>query len=191
MYTVGSAQIIKDIDEVSPFHEGLSAIKKADQWAFINNKGVKVIDFRNDLVTSKTEETSKSYPVFRDERCLIRKLIDGVYYFGYIDNNGKEIITPQYLNATNFKSGYAIVIVLEKEVIGFNESLGKNVVSYTLKEYIIDTSGITVKHLDNARNYVKSKYKDNKLPSFYSKFIGPHLIAVQTTDALKYNIYKF
>lgn len=191
MYTVGSAQIIKDIDEVSPFHEGLSAIKKADQWAFINNKGVKVIDFRNDLVTSKTEETSKSYPVFRDERCLIRKLIDGVYHFGYIDNNGKEIITPQYLNATNFKSGYAIVIVLEKEVIGFNESLGKNVVSYTLKEYIIDTSGITVKHLDNARNYVKSKYKDNKLPSFYSKFIGPHLIAVQTTDALKYNIYKF
>jgi hypothetical protein len=185
------AQIITDIDDFSPFYEDLSAIKKGDQWAFINNKGIKVIDFRDDLVSSKTKEVSIGYPIFEDGRCLIRKLNSGTYYYGYIDKNGKQIIAPQYLNATNFKNGYAIVITLEKEVIGFNESLGKDVVSYTLKEYIIDTSGKTVKILDNARNYVKSKYKYKNIPSFYSKFVGNHLIAVQTTDAQKYNIYKF
>jgi len=187
----GYAQIVTDIDEISPFYEELSAIKKGDQWAFINNKGEKVIDFRSDLVSSKTEDNSTGYPLFREGRCLNKKLEDGVYYYGYIDKNGKQIISHQYLNATNFINGYAIVIYLEKEVIGFNESLGKDVVSYTLKEYIIDTSGVTIKYLDNARNYVKSKYKAENLPRFYSKFIGPHLIAVQTTDALKYNIYNF
>lgn len=185
------AQIIKDIDEISPFYEEFSSIKKVEEWAFINIKGEKIIDFRSDLFASKTEENSIAYPLFSNGRCLNRKLKDGVYYFGYIDKNGNQIISHQYLNATNFENGYAIVIALEKEVIGFNESLGKDVVSYTLKEHIIDTSGAVIKQLDNARNYVKSKYKPGHLPRFYSKFIGPHLIAVQTTDLPKYNIYKF
>ena len=187
----GYAQIVTDVDEISPFYEELSSIKKGDRWAFINNKGEKIIDFRSDLVSSRTKDYSSDYPLFKEGRCLNKKLKDGVYLYGYIDKNGKQVISPQYLNATNFKNGYAIVIFLEKEVIGFNESLGKDVVSYTLKEYIIDTSGVTIKYLDNARNYVKSKYKIDDLPRFYSKFIGPHLIAVQTTDVLKYNIYNF
>ena len=159
----GYAQIVTDVDEISPYYEELSAIKKGDRWAFINNKGEKIIDFRSDLVSSKTEENSAGYPLFREGRCLTRNLKDGVYYYGYIDKNGKQIISPQYLNATNFVNGYAIVIYLEKEVIGFNESLGKDVVSYTLKEYIIDTSGVTIMYLDNARNYVKSKYKTENI----------------------------
>lgn len=191
VHSFGYAQIIRDIDKISPYYEEFSAIKKGDQWAFINENGEKVIDFRDDLVSSKTEEVSIGYPVFQDGRCLIRKLNDGAYYYGYIDKNGKQIIAPKYLNATNFENGFAIVITLEKEVIGFNKSLGKNVVAYTLKEFIIDTSGKIIKKLDNDRNYVKSKYKTDNQPRFYSKFIGPHLIAVQTTDALKYNIYKF
>ncbi len=141
----GYAQIVTDVDEISPFYEELSSIKKGDRWAFINNKGEKIIDFRSDLVSSRTEDNSADYPIFKEGRCLNRKLKDGVYYYGYIDKTGKQVISSQYLNATNFKNGYAIVIYLEKELIGFNESLGKDVVSYTLKEYIIDTSGVTIK----------------------------------------------
>jgi len=191
IHSFGYTQIIKDLDEISPFHEELSAIKKGGDWAFINAEGIKAINFRNDLVFGKTEEIDFGYPFFSDGRCLNRELKDGAYYYGYIDKNGKQVISPRYLNATNFENGYAIVITLEKEIIGYNESLGKNVVSYTLREYIIDTSGKTIKELDNARNYVKSKYNTKNVPRFYSKFIAPHLIAVQTTDAKKYNIYKF
>lgn len=191
MQLFGYAQIIEKVDDISPFCEEFSAIKKGNQWAFINSKGEKVIDFRDDLVCCKykTGIISDTYPVFSEGRCLIRNLIDGVYYYGYIDKNGKEIIEPQYLNASNFKDGYAIVIIVEKEIVGFNKVLGRNVVSNTLKEYIIDTSGKTIKLLDNARNYVKSKNKTP--PIFYSKFLAPHLIAVKTTDEQKWNIYKF
>lgn len=189
IHSFGYAQIITGIDEISPFHDDLAAIKKGDQWAFINKKGITVIDFRNDLVSSESEGVTKAYPMFSDGRCIHRKLIDGVYHYGYIDKKGKIIIAPQYLNATNFKSGYAVVIDLEKVVVGRNELLGKDVVSNTLKEYIIDISGGKIKYLDNARNYVKPK--NNKPPVFYSKIIAPHLISVKTTDEQKYNIYEF
>ena len=193
IHSFGYSQIITDVEEISPFYEELSAVKKGDQWAFINRKGVTVINYRNDLVSSKNEIgiASDSYPVFKEGRCLIKKLIDGVYLYGYIDKNGKEIIAPQYINATNFKDGSAIVMDAEKVVIGFNAALDKDIVSNTLKEYIINTSGEVVLSLDNARNYIKPKDKTKGPPAFYSKFIAPHLIAVKTTDEPKYNIYKF
>lgn len=191
IHSFGYTQIIINVDDISPFYEEFSAIKKGNQWAFINSKGVKVIDFRDNLVCCKngTGIISDTYPVFSGGRCLIRKLINGVYNYGYIDKNGNEVITPQYLNASNFKDGYAIVITVEKEIVGFNKVLGKNVITNTLKEYIIDTSGKKVKYLDNARNYIKSK--DKTPPVFYSRIIAPHLIAVKTTDEQKWNIYKF
>ncbi|MEN8123744.1 MAG: WG repeat-containing protein [Bacteroidota bacterium] len=193
IHSFGYTQVIKNIDKISPFNEELSAIKKGEQWAFINEKGVMVIDFRDDLFCSKdeTEINTDTYPVFKDGRCLIRKLNNGVYHYGYIDKNGKEIIACQYLNASNFKDGYAIIIDIEKKIIGFNKVLGKDVVSYNLKEYIIDTSGKKIKYLDNARGYTKPKGKTIKPPSFYSKFIAPHLIAVKNIEEQKWDIYEF
>ncbi len=197
IYFVGYAQIISDVDKVTPFHEDLAAIRKNNQWAFINIDGEKVIDFRNDLVSTTDEHfldkngiTTITYPLFRGERCLIKKTIDGVNYYGYIDKSGKEIIPHQYLNATNFNNGYAIVIKFAKNIVGNNDVLGKQIVSYKLEEYIIDTSGNLIKYLDNARNSIPTKIKNETPPSFYSKFIAPHLIAVKTKDQ-KWNIYEF
>jgi len=187
--STGYAQIIKNVEDVSPFYEELAAIKKGDQWAFIDRKGVQVIDFRDDLVSDRHEIgiVSDIFPAFSDGRCLIKRLVDEEYYFGYIDKAGNEIIAPKYVNASNFKSGFAIVIEVEKKTVGYNKVLGKNVVSNTLKEYIIDNNGKKIKSLDNARNYIKT----NDPPPFYSKIIAPHLVAVQTTDEPKYNIYTF
>ena len=163
IYSLGYGQVIKDVDKVTPFHQGLAAIKKNNQWAFINKEGEKVINFRGDLVSTTDKHfldengiTSITYPLFKDNRCLIKKLIDGVYYYGYIDKNGVEIIAPQYLNATNFNNGYAIVIKFAKNIVGNNDVLGKRIVSYKLEEYIIDNSGNLIKYLDNARNSIPS-----------------------------------
>ena len=193
----GIAQIIRGVDEVTPYHEDLAAIKKGNQWAFINKEGLKVIDFRDDLVSTIDEHfldekgiSSVSYPLFKEGRCLIKKIIDGVYYYGYIDNNGKEIIAPQYVNATNFMNGYAIIIKFATIVLGENEALDKRVVSYKLEEYVIDTSGKLIKYLDNARNSIPSNLKNNIPPEFESKFIAPHLIAVKSKDQ-KWDIYEF
>lgn len=197
IYSVGYTQVVEEVDEVTPFHENLAAIRKNKQWAFINKDGIKVIDFRGDLVSTKDKHfldengiTSITYPLFKDNRCLIKKLINDVYYYGYIDQNGKEIIAPQYLNATNFNNGYAIVIKFAKNIVGNNDVLGKQIVSYKLEEYIIDTSGNLIKYLDNARSSIPSKIKNNKPPTFCSKFIAPHLVAVKDKNQ-KWNIYEF
>ena len=71
MHSFAHAQILNDIDEIAPFHEGISEIKKVDQWAFINIKGIKVIDFRNDLVSSKIEKNGLGYPLFKNGRWYI------------------------------------------------------------------------------------------------------------------------
>lgn len=186
------AQILSDIDEVSPIHGDLVAIKKGGQWAFIDKDGNKAIDFRNDLVlTNKVNSFNKKtpYPVFNDGRCLIRKLKDGINYFGFINEKGVEIIKPQFLNATNFSNGYAIVVVASKDSIGFNKVLKKPIMSNYIEDYVIDTSGELVKYLYNPRKKIPSNYK-NGIPTIESKFIAPNLIAVKNKSK-KWEIHQF
>ena len=51
-----SSQLMKGLDQVSSFNEGLVAIKKGDQWAFMDKQGTIVIDFRDDLVATSQKE---------------------------------------------------------------------------------------------------------------------------------------
>lgn len=196
-YSFGYGQIIRDVDFVTSYHDGLAAIKKNNEWAFVNEEGEKVIDFRDDLVSTIDDQyldengiSSVSYPLFKEGRCLIRKLINGINYYGYIDKKGDEVIAPKYVNASNFLNGYAIIIKFATDVIGENEALDKRVVSYKLEEYVIDTSGKLIKYLENDRIIVPSKIKSKTPPGFESKFIAPHLIAVKRKEN-KWEIHKF
>lgn len=191
---VGFSQILNDVDEIYPFQEGIAPVKIGNQWGFINKNGELVIDYRGDFVMTKnmTANLNKPvyYPVFKSERCLIAKLKGAKYYYGYIDKSGNEIVKPQYLNASNFVNGYAIVITESKTVVGFNKVLGKNVISKKIEEFIIDTSGEIVKYLENPRPDDVLDRKPKTPPAFHSKFIAPHMVAVQKRDE-KWDIYKF
>ena len=190
---VSFAQIFNDVDQVTPFQEELAAIKKGSQWGFINKEGTLVIDYRNDLVlTNIMDKMGKvsTYPVFNNERCLIKKLIGDIYYYGFIDKTGNVVIKPNYLNATNFKNGYAIVILTSKDIIGYNEALKKDVDSCKIEDFIINPSGEMVRYLENPRSNNSPKTKPKTPPVFYSKFIAPHLIAVKKKDQ-KWDIYEF
>tara|TARA_R110001583_G_scaffold82774_1_gene219304 strand:+ start:39204 stop:39812 length:609 start_codon:yes stop_codon:yes gene_type:complete len=186
----GFSQGLTNLDEVSQINENLVAIKKGTQWGFINKDGLLVIDFRNDLVVEDDEFNSPPY--FNYGRCLIKKLINNEYLYGYIDTYGNEIIKPQYLNASNFSNGYAIIIIIKllKETVGYNEVLKKDITTSKYEEFIIDIDGGIVKYLENPRNYIPSKVKPEKPPVFHSKFVAPHLIAVMKKDK-KWDIYKF
>ena len=107
----GFSQLMDGIDQLSPFHDGLASVKKGNLWGFMDTKGEMVVDLRDDLVSSPAGAEwdlagteLADYPVFREGRCLIRKEIDGIYYYGYIDKSGKEAIAPTYVNATNFQN---------------------------------------------------------------------------------------
>ncbi len=164
------SQDISDIDYISPYNDGVSAIKKGNQWAFINNQGEVVVDFRNDF------SFKNDYPVFNNDRALIYKKKEGISYFGYIDKSGKTVIEPQFLNATDFNNDLAIAIELVKEEVGKNELLNKEVYKHKYFEVVIDKNGEIIKYLTTEPVHItldksfipkpikiKSKYLSNRL----------------------------
>lgn len=168
------AQQLGDLDFVSPMHEDLAAVKKGDQWGFINTMGVLVIDFRDDLVTT----ADMDYPFFSNGRCLIKENKEGIDHFGFIDTQGTMVIAPEFLNATPFKDNLAIVIKVYKETLGRNELLDKNVIVHRYNEEVIDPSGRGIAHLYGPFNLLYTKEKLKNPPKIQSHFIHSDLVVV-------------
>ena len=189
--TSSIAQILNDVDKIYPFQEDLAAVQKNNKWGFINKKGELVIDYRSDLVVSNNHLNNlNSYPIFKNNRCLIKKQVNEIYYYGYIDKTGTIIIAPQFLNATNFENGHALIIAPSKEVIGFNKLLNKDIISSNIEEFVINTIGEKVRYLENPFKYNLQKRKSTVPPVFHSKFIAPNIVAVQKHD-MKWDVYQF
>lgn len=184
----GFTQSIENLDYISPFHDNIAAIKKNSQWAFINNVGDIIIDFRDDLVMTKSGDDN--YPIFKNNRCLILNEKEGISYFGYIDTSGKIVIAPQYLNASNFCDDKATVLELVKEVAGKNKVLGKNVVYYKYYEATINVNGDVKNYLtQNGVNVVLDKKFLHKPPEITSKCISDNLVAFKDENG-KWSIKK-
>jgi len=178
MPILGLAQSLENLDYISPFHNGYAAIKKNNQWAFINNKATIAIDFRNDLVTTTAGHVN--YPIFNDGRCLIKKQKQGISYFGFIDTSGKTIIEPQFLNATNFSEGKAITLKLVKETTGKNDALGKNIVYYKYFEVTIDPNGNVIDYLNpKGKNMILDNEFLTEAPEITSKQISKDVFAIK------------
>ena len=191
----GYAQVISELERVSPFHDGLASVKKGDKWGFINESGELVIDFREDILASPSSSglaassELREYPIFVEDRCLIHKIEDGIEFFGFIDRSGKVVVEPIYVNATNFKNGFAMVTQYTRQVIGKNELLGKDVVVFHIEELVIDKSGEVAISLMNPRNYVPKKAKGNP-PEMEASFLGDRMVAVKDENG-KWGVYKF
>ena len=184
-----TAQEIKDIDYVAPFHEGLAAVNKGEQWAFINLKGEIVIDYRDDILIPSqwqmpidSKDEANKYPFFNNGRCLIQKIKDGIVHFGYIDSEGVMVIEPVFVNATYFNEGRAIVLKVSKQLLGKNELLDKDVVSYSYNEVIIDNMGKFKTFLRGPVNLLYDKEYLKSPPKIQSRFISSNLIAVKTKN---------
>jgi len=175
---LGIAQTLEDLEYISPFNNDVAAIKKGNTWGFIDQAGKLIIDYRNDLVLTKTNNAS--YPIFSNERSLISNKKDGIAYFGYIDKTGKTVIEPQFLNATNFNGNAAIVLKLVKEQRSGMNELMKNVVSYHYYEVIIDKDGKTGQYLNEDPIHITlTKEKLRNRPEITSKFISDSLISIK------------
>ena len=186
---MGHAQELQGLDEVTPYQENLAAIRKGNQWAFINEIGAKVINFRSDVVSdlsnhypSKDPRKKIDYPHFSNDRCLVKTMKEGVSYFGYINKNGEVVINREFVNATPFVNGYAMVLKVEKEFLGTNNLLAKNVVSYSYDEVLIDKDGKVVMHLEGPKHLILSKEKLRKPPVINSYFLSENLLAVKNED---------
>ena len=175
------AQNIENMEYISSFNDEVAAIKKDGQWAFINAEGNIIVNFRNDLISTKTNDGS--YPVFNNGRCIIVKEKNGISYFGYIDKTGKTVIEPRFLNATNFIDNKAIALELIKQEAGKNPILDKNIVYHKYFEVTIDSNGKILDYLNpKGVNITLDKKFLSKPPTINSKFISKHLVAFKTND---------
>lgn len=182
------SQDLKNIDFVSPFNDGLAAIEKNGEWAFIDETGNIVIDFRSDVVLSNFGD--EIYPIFNSGRCLIVKQEKGISYFGFIDKEGKTVIEPQFLNATNFNNQMSIVLQLHEDVIGENDILDKRMVEYSYTMNVIDINGKAIMYLSEKPTHVNlSKDYLPVPPKIGAKFISDKLIAIKN-DSNKWIIRK-
>ena len=185
-----NSQLMTGLDQVSTFNEGLAAIKKGDQWAFMDKQGAIAIDFRDDLFATNQKGVEMKAPVFQNGRALISRIEENITYYGYIDKSGKEVIKSAYVNATPFKNGFALVMGYSKEVVGQNKVLGKNVVSYEIEEFVIDLNGKVMTPMLHSRNYVPDKMKKGKSPDFTCILLGARMVGVKTAGQ-KWEVYKF
>ena len=185
---LGIGQTIENIDFVSPFHDGLSAVKKGNNWAFIDQNGSIIIDFRQDLVKTKTDKGY--YPLFSNGKCIIAQKKDDILLYGFIDKKGNISIEPQFLNVLNFQSDKALALIVHKETIGYNDIFKKDVVNYHYFEVVIDENGNSLDHLTQLALHISPKYSKSKEPPVItSKIISDNLIAVKGDDN-KWNLRK-
>ncbi len=180
-----NSQALSQIDDIGTLQEGLTAIKKENNWGFIDTSGTLVIDFRDDIAMSP-----KQLPAFNNGLCLISEMKDGVNYFGYINNKGEKVIPTKYLVATPFENGFARVIEHYKIETGNTNTLGKKIIKYSYNELVIDTNNKTVRHLRGPINLLFDKLTlQQNPPIIKSSFINGNLISVKESDNT-YTIYN-
>ncbi len=188
---------IDDLDEVAPFSEGLAAVRKGDQWGFIDEAGQLVIDFRDDLVWNRNPDpnakdvTHVGYPRFKDGLCMVKELKEeDIPYYGFIDTTGKLVIEPEYINLSPFENGYAVGIYVKKTMRGQNE-FKLNIFDYSFTEVVLNTKGEIMLPLAERSNIQMSK-KRYELPALHSKMLGTNLLVMKTADnRWQINRFKF
>lgn len=182
------AQTLSGLDEIAPFNEGLAAVRKGETWGFINKKGELVIDFRADLVwqektmTTEKDFISSTYPRFVDGRCMIKSKMpeERITVYGFIDKNGKEVISPEYLNITEFQEGYALGILVTKSFRGKN-NFQLNIYDYNFSEVLLDIHG-DIMLLIKKRDGISMSTRRYERPLLTTKFLSPKSLALKTSE---------
>ncbi|MEL6916978.1 MAG: WG repeat-containing protein [Bacteroidota bacterium] len=180
------SQSVKAIDEIAPFNEGLAAVRKGNQWGFMDTQGNLVIDFRRDLVWNKEADISKKdveairYPIFKDGMCLVQKMEDEIPVYGFIDTKGDLVIDHQFLNVSQFNNGYTTGVVFEKVFRGNNE-FNLKIYDFKFHDVLMNTSGEIEEFFDR-RYHIQMTKRRYELPSLHAILLLPNLIAVKIKD---------
>ena len=179
------AQELKGIDEIAPFNDGLAAVRQGNKWGFINEKGSLVIDFRDDLHWNKNADTSKMditgirYPIFKEGLCMVKALSDEqIPLYGFIDTSGKMVISPQFLNVTQFDNGYASGVLYDKVYMGQSAAKLK-IYDFKFHDVLVDTSGKIEEYFAQRDNIIMSKRR-YLVPMIGSKMISDEVVAIRT-----------
>jgi hypothetical protein len=185
---------IDGLDWVAPFSEGLAAVRKGNQWGFIDKTGKLVIDFRGDIVWNANADTTKpgvegvEYPKFKEGLCIIQEMKEeDIPYYGFMDTSGKVVIEPDYLNVTEFDDGKAIGIYGRKDFRGKNK-FQLNIYDYTFTEVLLNTKGEMLWPIAERQNILMSK-KRYQTPEIRAEALSDNLLRVKNEEG-KWEVRK-
>lgn len=185
----------KEFDYVANQENGFTAVKKDGSWGFLDNNGNMAVALRSDLIANdnptpgKIGVTGVKYPQLKDERAIIKKQKNGINYYGFINARGETIISPVYLNVSNFSHGKALAIKLEQEELGENQLLGKRVLSYKYDVVLLDKEGEILKYLEGPFPVSVSRKKLKQAPAINAKWLGENMLGVKGPNG-KWRIHK-
>ncbi len=177
---------LEGIDEIGNFAEGLAAVRKGNQWGFINEQGELVIDFRDDVVWNKDaqpgddEITGIRYPAFQEGMCLVQKIDDEIPMYGFMNKKGEVVVDYQFLNVSAFKNGYATGVLVDKVFRGTNE-FKLRIYDFKFHDVLLDSSGKIVEFFDRRYNIQLTK-KRYEVPSLRAKYLANDMVAVYLED---------
>lgn len=145
-YNVRTKELViaADYEEAKRFSQGLAGVVKNGRMGFINLKGETVIGF--DYVYNKLDGNDKC--IFQYGYCAIANM-EGKY--GVIDQTGKWVITPEYMDATVCE-GYAIVKVKDSFNIQMDYS------GHILNRHVVDKVEILCMVRDDRHVIKATKY---------------------------------
>ncbi len=177
---------IDGLDQVAPFSEGLAAVRKGNQWGFIDKEGNLAIDFRNDLVWNHQKSNARGisgiqYPEFNEGLCMISKATDeGIPLYGFINTQGETIIAPEFVNITQFEDGHAVGIYASKTLRGKNE-FQLDIYDYGFTEVLVNKEGEMIWPVQQRQGIIMSK-KRFELPELHTKMLSEDLLMVMGKD---------
>jgi hypothetical protein len=199
---IGISQTLEDIntptvaglDQIGSFSEGLAAVRKGNEWGFINEEGKLIIDFRGDLVWNRVPNTAKlgvenfGYPQFKNGLCAIKVVKeDGITRYGFLDKKGTIAIPAEFLNVSQFSDGHTIGIY-EKKVLRGKNPFKLRIYQYDFTEVVVNKEGEMIWPIQERQGIVMSE-KLYELPEIHAAMISDKLLMVK--DKTKtWNIVK-
>ncbi|MGY5846942.1 WG repeat-containing protein [Salegentibacter sp. HM20] len=191
-----SGQVLQDADFVGNFYNSYAAVKKGNQWAFLDSLGNLSVDFRDDLIYNEkaSERTdlgvaSQKNPLMTDGLAIIRKMKNGIPWYGFIDAKDNTVIEADFLNVSGFKNGKALAIKVEGRELGRNDVLDKRIVSYKYDVVLIDKTGEVVQYLAGPFPVSVSPKKLREAPEILARRLSENLIAVRNPDK-RWEVHK-
>lgn len=175
---------ISELDEVAPFSEGLAAVRKQDQWGFIDKTGKLVIDFRNDVAWNKNPDTDRQdirsirYPQFKNGLCPIQKIEEeGIPFYGFMDTQGRIVVQPEYLNIAHFNEGKTVGIYCKRTFRGKN-NFQLNIYEYTFTEVVMNANGEIIWPIQDRDGILMTKRR-YEIPELRARLVSEDLLAVK------------